>query len=137
SRQRWLILVSLGAFTNSRLFIMQRNPDLLREIMLAAEQQPAGQKLFGSSLKDRCADPHELGDHVQQLIEAGFLEGVVHFHGREMPPKIVINRIKNPGYDFLDAMREDTIWKQVKTKVMVPTASWTLGIAVEYAKHLL
>ena len=34
--------------------------------MLAAEQQPAGQKLFGSSLKDRCADPHELGDHVQQ-----------------------------------------------------------------------
>lgn len=116
---------------------MRRNPDLLRDIMLATELNPAGQKLYGSSFKTCCADPHELGDHVQQLIDARFLDGVVHFHEHKIPPTIVIDRIKNPGHDFLQAMREDTIWKQVKTKLMVPAASWTLGIAVEYAKQLL
>ncbi len=105
--------------------------------MLVAERQPAGKTLFGSDLKHCCADPHELGDHAQQLIDAGFLDGVVHFHRREMAPKIVINRIKNPGHDFLDAMREDTIWKQVKEKVMIPAGSWTLGLALEYAKNLV
>jgi hypothetical protein len=116
---------------------MRRDPDLLRDIMLAAEDQPAGQKLFGSSLKSCCFNPYELGDHVQQLIEAGYLDGVVHFHGKEIPPKIVIDRIKTAGHDFLQAMREDTVWKHVKSKVMVPTASWTLGLAVEYAKHFV
>ncbi len=105
--------------------------------MLAAEEQPAGQKLFGSGLKALCDDSHELGDHVQQLIEVGYLDGVVHFHGRETPPKIVIDRIKAAGHDFLQAMREDTVWKHVKAKVMIPTASWTLGLAVEYAKHFV
>ncbi len=105
--------------------------------MVVAERQPAGQKLHGSDLKSCCDDPHELGDHVQQLIEAGFLDGVVHFHGNEMPPGIVVLRIKNSGHDFLQAVREDTIWEQVKEKVMVPAGSWTLQLAVEYAKHLL
>lgn len=105
--------------------------------MLAAEQQPAGHTLYASSIKTDSENPHEVADHVQQLIEAGFIDGAVHFHGPDSLPNAVIHRVKNPGHDFLQAMREDTIWKMVKEKVMIPTASWTLALAVEYAKRIL
>ena len=113
---------------------MKRNPDLLREIMLAVEKQPAGKPLYGSGLKACCDNPHELGDHVQQLLEMHYLDGVVH---PGLTPKIHINRIKAPGHDFLQAMREDTVWKMVKEKVMIPTASWTLAFAVKYVETWL
>jgi hypothetical protein len=116
---------------------MHRDPDLLREIMLAVEAQPAGKKIYGSDLKTSCANSEEVADHVQQLIEAGCLDGTVHFNFGEIPPKIVINRTKNAGHDFLSAMREDTVWQQVKKNVMLPAGSWTIGIALEYAKTVI
>jgi hypothetical protein len=105
--------------------------------MLAVERQPAGTKIYGSALDTSCSNQHELADHVQQLIEAQLLDGTVHFYADDIQPKIIINRIKNAGHDFLSAMREDTIWKQVKAKIMLPAGSWTIGIAVEYAKSIV
>ncbi len=104
--------------------------------MLVAEEQPPGTKFFVGALKIS-SDLHEIAEHVQQLIEAGFLVGAVHTYGREMRPNMIIDRIKPSGHDFLQAMREDTISKKVKEKVMIPAGSWTLQLAVEYAKNLL
>lgn len=116
---------------------MQRDPDLLRNIMLAAEKQPAGQKLYGSGLRELCGNTHELADHVHQLIKSGYLEGVVHFNDADTPPKVVIQRVSSAGHDFLQAMREDTIWRKVKEKIMQPTMSWTIGLAVAYAESII
>jgi hypothetical protein len=114
---------------------MQRNPDLLRDILIAAEKQPAGHKLYGSGLKQLCNDIHELADHVQQLIEGGYLEGTVRFSSSDTPPKVIIHRVKSAGHDFLQAMSDDTIWKKVKENIMRPAIGWTLGIAVAYAEQ--
>ena len=116
---------------------MQRNPDILRDIMLAAEAQPAGRKLYASAIKTVSSNSHELADHVQQLIDIGYLDATVHMGDVMTPSKAVICRVKGPGHDFLQAMREDTIWKMVKEKVMKPTASWTLVLAVEWAQQYI
>jgi hypothetical protein len=117
---------------------MRRDPDLLRRIMQAVEAQPPGTKLYGSALEVDCNNQKELADHVNQLIDAGLLEGKIHFqYEQAVPPKIVIQRLTNAGHDFLDAMREENIWRKVKEKVMRPAASWTLTIAMEYAKSLI
>src|ERR1035441_2631155 len=115
---------------------MIRKPDLLREIMLAAERQPAGKLMTGTSLKACCGNPHELGDHVHQLIKAGYLDGVVHFNSG-LTPKIRIHRITPTGYEFLRFMREDTTWKKVKEHIRRPAVNWTLQLALEYAKKLI
>ena len=114
---------------------MMQNPELLRKIMLAAERQPAGKPMTGTDLKGCCDDPHELGDHVQQLIEAGYVDGVVHINPG-LTPKIRLNRLTFHGHEFLHAMRDDSIWKMVKEKVMLPTASWSLKLAAAYAIKL-
>jgi hypothetical protein len=113
---------------------MRRNVDILRDIMLAAERHPAGKSMTGSDLKASCGDPQELGDHVQQLLDAGFLDGVVHFT-RGQNPKIVIKRVKNPGHDFLQLVRQDAIWNELKETVMRLDASWTLETVIEQAKR--
>jgi hypothetical protein len=116
---------------------MIRDPDLLRQIMLAAEKQPAGEKLFLSALRPLHGDIHELAEHVQLLRDAGFLEATIHTHGRDMNPKAIINRVTNTGHDFIRATKEDTIWNKAKEKVITPAGSWTLQLLLEYAKHLL
>ena len=116
---------------------MIRSPDLLREIMLAAEKQPAGENIFLSALRSLHGDIHELAEHVQLLRDAGFLDATVHTHGRVMMPKAIINRITNTGHDFIRATKEDTIWNKAKEKVITPAGSWTLELLLEYAKHLL
>ncbi len=105
--------------------------------MLAAEKHPAGQTLYGSNLRELCGNTHELADHVHQLIEGGYVQGKVHFNGADTPPKVVIHRVRPAGHDFLQAMREDTIWKAVKEKIMQPTMSWTIGLAVAYAESIV
>jgi hypothetical protein len=116
---------------------MKRDPDLLRNIMLAAEAQPAGKPLFASDVARLCNDPYELADHVEQLIEERYLSGTVHSHGREVRPNILIKRVTAKGHDFLSAMRDDSIWKKVKAKVMTAAGGWTLALAMECAKLLI
>lgn len=116
---------------------MRCNPDILRDIMLAAEQQPAGKKLYGRSIKTTAANALELADHVQLLIEAGYIDGKVGLYGPDVPPNVVIDRIRYPGHEFLQAMRDDTIWRIVKEKFMIATASWTLALAVDFAIQLI
>jgi hypothetical protein len=116
---------------------MQRNPDILRDIMLAAEKQPAGHILHLSSIKTVTGDYNEIADHIQQLIDADYVDGVVHFSEPSTMPNAIVRRVKHNGHEFLQAMREDTVWEWVKKKVMIPGASWTLAIAVEMAKDYI
>jgi hypothetical protein len=104
--------------------------------MLAAEKQPAGKPLYRSAFKECCDDPHELGDHVHQLIKAGLLDGAVYFYPR-LSPKILVHRITPAGHEFLRVMREDTTWKKVKDNFIKTAANWTLQLALEYAKKLI
>jgi hypothetical protein len=38
------------------------------------------------------------------------------------------------GHEFLDAMRDDTLWKRAKEKFIKPGASWTAKAVFEYLK---
>lgn len=116
---------------------MKRDPELLRDILLAAEQNPAGQKLSLGSLKKLRSNIHELAEHVQLVIDSGFIDGVVHMHKPPVSPNIVIRRLTAKGHDFLQAVRDDTVWQKVKKNVMRPAASWTISMALEYAKDLI
>ena len=64
------------------------------------------------------------------LIDATFIEG-----NGVLPHDIVNVRLTWAGHDFLDATRDDTIWRKAKDKILIPGVSWTFGIFVEYLKQ--
>ena len=72
--------------------------------------------------------------HSALLIEAGLVDGNIVEGSTGFPEGTVMRRLTWAGHEFLDAVREDSIWNKVKQKVIKPGASWTFGLLVEYAK---
>lgn len=111
---------------------MKRDLDLYRRILMIAEQKlvPNGGPLTESDFGD--VDPDTLVEHIRlmtegELIDASWVRREVHqirLHA--------VNRILNPGYDFLDAVRSDAVWSKTKKKVAdtVGTASLEVVKAV-------
>lgn len=70
----------------------------------------------------------ELAYHAQLVIDAGLAEGTVHLisgRGRRVPVAFHIERLTWAGHDFLDAARNDTVWRKAKDKIAETGSSWT------------
>ena len=117
---------------------MTRDPNILRDVMLFLETVPSDTKTFGSAIQAAIlgVDPYDLGDHVEQLREIGFIDGVVHFYGRQCQPKIIVDRITSSGHDFIQTVRKDSVWQKVTTGVLETGKAWTIQMLFDYAKAL-
>jgi len=79
--------------------------------------------------------PHDkFAYHVSLLRDAGLLEARVHRTdvGRFAP--VIIFGLTWAGHEFLDAARDDTLWRRAKDKFIKPAGSWTAGILLEWLK---
>ncbi len=113
---------------------MKRDPELIRNIMLEVEKVPPGKHVTALSFDD--IDNQTIIQHVVLLIEAGLLSGnfTKVISG---PAGFRITGLTWFGHDFVDAVREHSIWKVIKDKVLKPAGSWTFGLVTEVAKEEL
>lgn len=110
---------------------MVRDMDLVRRIVLAIE---AGEFVgFAKELEMPDEDPRAVSYHLQLLKDAEYIEA------REMTtlnaewPEIWPSRMTWQGHEFLDAARNETVWRQTWDVVKARGG----GIAVEVLKQLL
>lgn len=68
------------------------------------------------------------------LVDSGLVEGAVARSGNNEPLSVAMDHMTWAGHDFLDAARDETIWKKAKQNVMKPAASYTFEIVKEYLK---
>jgi hypothetical protein len=108
---------------------MKRNMDLIRLLLLRSEGDEAARVACEQfSLEER-------GYHVQLLIDAKLIEGEAirgpegHFIGA------VVARLTWAGHDFLESVRDDTLWAKAKKYVLKPGVSWSFDLLKEWAKH--
>lgn len=90
---------------------MQRDMDLIRKVVLAAEAGPPFPKIEGYT-------EDAIKYHQMLAIQHGLLDGAVlkvHTHPTEIPGAVVIKDVTWEGHDFIDAIREDTNWTKVKS----------------------
>lgn len=103
---------------------MRRNIDLIRLILLDLEKE------IEVDLSPYSDD--EVNYHKALLIEAGLLEGKLHYSSRtpkrDIPDSVIINRITWDGHEFLDKARSDTVWS--KAKLLVKEKGLSLSIDV-------
>ncbi len=52
-----------------------------------------------------------------------------------IPNKVWLNRLTMSGHDFVDAIKDETIWNKAKDHFFKPAVSWTLNILLEYMKE--
>ncbi len=110
---------------------MKRNMDLIRLLLMRSEDdKDAATACEKFKVEERSY-------HVQLLIDAGLVEGFVRRNPRGAFTGAVVSRLTWAGHDFLQSVRDDTIWNKAKEQVLKPGASWTFDILKEWAKYEL
>ena len=72
---------------------------------------------------------------IDYVNHSMMLEGQAIYDGSKgCVTGVVLERLTWEGHDFLDAARDDTIWKKAMKRFMQPTAAFTFGLLLEYLK---
>lgn len=112
---------------------MKRDFDLIRLVLKEVEDSKPMEVY--SDFQFEGYDSATINEHIELLIEAGLLAGkVARTRGRGIAS---VTHLTWAGHDFLQSLRDDTIWKKAKEQVLKPGASWTFDILKEWAKHEL
>ncbi len=112
---------------------MKRNMDLVRGILLQIEATDPGKEI---KLDVTGHSEEETKLHVELMIEHGLVKGVTIPSGDGRAHRITRCEIYGmtwEGHDFLDAARNDTIWKKAKEKCLETTG----GLAFDVLKACL
>lgn len=119
---------------------MRRDMDLVRRILLKAEESTEEQGRAGW-LKLDGYDQMTVARHVQLLKEAGLAEAHVLTGDGVAPQAALVFRLTWEGHDFLDAVRNDTVWAKTKQLLKEKGGSGSFeiikAIAISYAKAQL
>lgn len=117
---------------------MTQDLNLLRSIMLFAEEQPVANAFFLHNLNERFPETDELviADHVIQLKEEGLIQGLAEIYAKEKIAKIRIERITSSGHAFIRVLKDDSVWSKTKKEVIDRGKAATIGMIFEYAKAL-
>ncbi len=123
---------------------MARDMDLIRRILLEMEtlskDGPSAQLhglLYGVLIEDGYSEP-KITHHLILLAEADFIEAeVIHVYGEASI--VSPAKIKWPGYDFLEVIRDEEIYTKAKTTAMDKAGSLGFDIikalAIQYARQ--
>jgi len=107
---------------------MKRDMDLIRALLLALERDEDNPPEVAKY------QPKEVAYNAALIIEAGLAEGVIAEGGFNEIMRADLDRLTWAGHDFIEAAREETLWKKAKEKVMKPGASFTFEIVKEWLK---
>ena len=96
---------------------MRRNMDLIRQLLLGIEGEASGSYKF----EIEGVSELEKWYNVGLLVEADFIRGVTVRWGADgTGPFVAIGghvALTWDGHDFLDAIRNDTVWQEAKETV--------------------
>ena len=118
---------------------MKRDLNLFRAILLEIEKMPAGEDWI---LKEN--SPHLYSNESE---ETAILEHLILMQDSHLISKAVSKgssgcyelcpcNLTNEGYDFLDAVRNTSIWEKIKTTVLDKGISYSIEAIVQIAKKL-
>jgi hypothetical protein len=107
---------------------MKRDMDLIRLLLLRSEgDEEAAQLVEKYEVPERAY-------HVALLQQAGFVDADITCDEHGQPNGAIVRGLTWQGHEFLDAMRDDTVWKKAKNKMIKPGVSWTASLLFEVLK---
>jgi DNA-binding transcriptional ArsR family regulator len=113
---------------------MKRDMDLIRTILQRVESCEDPYGLEHMPAIDDYSKP-QISYHMKLLCDAGLIEAqTIDEMGSDYAEFTLIN-LTCYGQDFLDATKDDTLWKKAKETVIKPGASFTFDILLAWLKN--
>jgi len=107
---------------------MKRDMDLVRKILLKIEEAPT----YDHPIRDLTIESYsnsEINYHVKILSQSGMIE----LFGEPIKPKIantlyIPSELTWTGHEFLDSIRNKSLWEKVKQRIKDGGGSFTIDI---------
>ncbi len=109
---------------------MKRDMDLIRLLLLQAEGEEPAPDLSGYTEQQQVY-------HSALIIEAGLVHGEIITDGDGQPRTTATLRLTWKGHEFLDAARNETIWRKAAEKTKKAGIQVTMAVLEELLKKLL
>lgn len=115
---------------------MKRNLDLIREILLLCEEDTSG-RIFCEDIESDAFSFEEISYHVSLLLDVDFIDA------EEIPlmgnvfSSYIIHRITMQGHDYLDSVRDESIWHKTKERLGKLLSSASLPLISEVASTII
>jgi len=110
---------------------MKRDPDLIRELLLSLEQKPDDKVDILPSI-DGYTDS-ESRYHCRLLAQAGYVDFEPELTKTGRIIKVYVFNLSWKGQKFLEASRDETLWK----KGLAVVAAQTGGVAIDLLRAWL
>ena len=91
---------------------MKRDMDLIRKIMLQIEKEYDSTAILNLKVEDYT--PEQIATHCKMLYEAGLLSDYKAQYASDELYMFGVGNLTWEGYDYLDKIRDDSVWKKVK-----------------------
>jgi hypothetical protein len=113
---------------------MQRDMELIRKILMQSEAAN-GRRVTPADV-DGYDETTVIGHYVL-LREAGFIDATVKYYMGDSPPIAHVDRITWRGYEFLETIRNDTVWNKTTAFIKAKGGGATLAVLEGVAKKYL
>ena len=118
---------------------MKRDPDLIRNILLALEStQKPEEVMTAKRLKLDGWSEDEINYNLLLLLEAGYIKG--KDSSSDNKTIVFVTRLTWEGHEFLDAARDDGRWEKAKSAIS-KAGGWSFEvikpILIELAKDAI
>ena len=111
---------------------MKRDMDLIRKLGLAIEA--ATDHIDSSNLAIDEFTPEQIGYHLVLMTESKLIVSVNTSTLGSTYPEMLITRLTSLGHDFVDAARNDTVWKKATAAIRTTVGTTTIAVLLEYLK---
>lgn len=120
---------------------MKRDLDLIRKIMLTLEDKMEYGKNFKSAtlfeiMREESLTIEKLSYHVGLLVEGGLIKAKEYKYQSGEPTDYLINTITSQGHDFIDTIRQNTTWNQIKEKAH-EIGGFSISLLIDIGKEYL
>lgn len=111
---------------------MKRDINLIREILLWIERSEHGTVNEEPVIDGYSSE--QIGYHVHLMGQAGLVTALDITAFGDQSPKALPTGLTWAGHDFLDAVKDDTLWAKAKSIVLKPAAGVAFDVLLAWAK---
>ena len=113
---------------------MQRNWDIIRKILIEIEALSTEDSAFNSTDLQQ-ADPETTAYHMRLMLEAKLIVGGCR--DAMGPPFCHASRLTWEGHEFLDKIKNETVWNKVKATARSNSIDLSFTVIKDLAKALI
>jgi hypothetical protein len=112
---------------------MKLDMELIRKLLLEIEDKHTYRGLQSCDIRIDGFTDEEIGYNLQLLFGAGLIEAIDSSACGDKAFNCIIEGITWEGHEFLDAIRDNTVWTRTKEKLGPAIANTALSIIKELA----